>query len=202
MPAANRFWARPHVSVHPILCLALAVFVVPVHAGTLAGSFGGNATLTPTGSPGIFMQNLSFGGTDENFGAFAGSSQSTVDFSQPPQISVSNGMLSQSFAQLGSLFGTTTGSGIADGHGGATFTADFVITGGTGIFTNAVGEATVTGTITRTSPTTDTVDASYRGSFTVVPEPSTVALLVAGIAGLGLGWRRRQRDISARRVAG
>jgi len=80
-------------------------------------------------------------------------------------------------------FGTSTGTGTANGAGSATFTIGFVITGGTGIFDEAEGEVTLTGTITQTGPTTEAIrNGSYTGSFTIVPEPSTLGLFGAGLA--------------------
>jgi len=79
---------------------------------------------------------------------------STVDFSDPPTLVISDGTLTETFLS-GTLFGTSSGSGTASGLGTATFTIDFVITGGTGIFAGYTGEATLTGVITQTSPTTE-----------------------------------------------
>ena len=103
----------------------------------------------------------------------------------PPNIVISNGTITQNFGEHGNLFGTTSGDGSASGQGTATFVIDLVITGGTGLFLGASGEGRITGTITQTGPTTESVSASYTESFTA-PEPSTWVLLVAGVAGLGL----------------
>src|SRR5271165_3429943 len=150
-----------------LLLVSLAWLIVPAQAGSLGGSFDGVATLTPTGTPGIFIQNFAGDGTDATFGAFTATSQSTVDFTSPPSITITNGILTEVFAG-GDLFGTGSGSGTASGHGTATFTIDFIINGGTGIFEHQHGEAIITGTITQTSPTTEAIDATYTGSL--VPE--------------------------------
>jgi hypothetical protein len=61
-----------------------------------------------------------------------------------------------------------------------------VFTGGTGIFAGATGEAILHGTITQTSPTTETISlGNYTGTVnlvTVVPEPGTFALLAPAFA--------------------
>jgi hypothetical protein len=173
------------------LVVALGVLVVPVQADLITGTFEGDSTLTPTGTPGVFIQDFTGDGDDTTFGLFTPSSQSTIDFSVPPNILISNGTLLETFTN-GTLEGTSSGSGTASGKGTATFTIDFVITGGTGNFAGDTGEATLTGTITQTSPTTESISGSYTGSLTSVPEPSTLVLLTTGLlVGFGL-WRRRQ----------
>ena len=84
------------------------------------------------------------------------------------------------------LIGDGSGSGTGNGHGMATFTFDFLVTEGTGIFKGDKGNVTVTGAIVQTSPTTESVTASYTGSLTTVPEPSTLILFAAGFAALCL----------------
>ena len=156
----------------------LAALVIPLHATVLTGTFDGVGTLTPTGMPGIFTQNLTGDGTDAFFGAFTIAGQSTIDFSSPPQIVVTSGMVTLTFSN-GTLFGTTAGEGTANGMGMATFDGDFSITGGTGRFAGVTGDIMVNGTITRTSPTTEDINASYQGSIT--PEPSSLLLLATGL---------------------
>jgi hypothetical protein len=104
-------------------------------------------------------------------------------------------MLSETFAQ-GVLTGTTSGDGTASGHGTASFAIDFVITGGTGVFAGTSGAATLTGTITTTSATTESITGTYAGSITLVPEPKTTILLASGglgVIGLAVLLRRHCR---------
>jgi hypothetical protein len=178
----NRFPAMALIVVSGVMTSA--------KAAAISGSFDGVSTITPTGTPGVFTQSFSGDGDDTTYGSFTPTSTSTVDFSNPPNIVITNGMISLAFSN-GTLVGTSSGTGKGNGQGVATFTADFVITGGTGIFANDIGNVMVTGTITTTSPTTEAIDASYTGSLTTVPEPSTVLLMAAGMA--GVVWRRRNQ---------
>ncbi len=182
----------------------LAAFVImvglafPVQAGSITGTLSGDSTLTLTGTPSVYVQNFTGDGDDTTYGSFTAQSQSTIDFSKPPAITISDGMLSLNFSQ-GIWFGTTSGDGTASGNGTATFSVDFVITGGTGLFAGATGEATITGTITSTSSTTESITGSYVGSLTLVPEPSTLALLAPAVAvGAVVVVRGRRREIMAR----
>jgi hypothetical protein len=160
--------------------LVMGGLVVPVQAGSLMGTFDGTATLTPTGTPGVYIQNFSGDGDDNTYGSFTPSSSSTIDFSNPPKVTVTDVMFSAVFSQ-GSLFGTGSGSGSGNGHGMATFTADIVFTGGTGLFLNATGSMTIKGKLTLTGPTTVVVsDGSYVGNFTV-PEPGSLGMLAPAL---------------------
>jgi hypothetical protein len=185
--------SRPS-AVTLIAVVMMGGFALPVRGGVISGTLSGDSTLTPTGTPGVFVQNFTGDGDDATFGSFTPQSLSTIDFSHPPDILISNGNLTETFTQ-GTLLGTTSGSGTASGHGTATFSIDVVFTGGTGLFAGATGEATITGTITSTSPTTESITGSYAGSLsTAVPEPSTLTLLapVAAVAAVVVVLRRRR----------
>jgi len=126
------------------------------------------------------------------FGAFTATSISTVDFTNPPTILITDAKLTQTFSD-GSLFGTGSGKGTANGHGSATFTSEFEITGGTGMFEKRHGDVIITGTITQLSPLTEAVNATYTGTL-VTPEPSSLSLLFLG-AGFGYRLIVRKRQI-------
>jgi hypothetical protein len=184
-----------------IFILASAVIPAPVRAGTIiSGTFSGDATLTLTGTPGVYLQNFTGDGDDATYGSFTPNSQSTVDFSHPPKLDFSNGSITEVFAN-GTLFGTSSGDGTGNGQGSATFTIDFVITGGTGIFKGDAGEATLTGTITQNSATTETIsNGSYTGTLTSAPVPPTWTMLIAGLLGLGF-FAHRGRKIGSPAIA-
>jgi hypothetical protein len=185
---------NPRALAAPLLFFVVTVcLIVPAYASSIEGSFDGTATLTPTNTPGVFIQNFMGDGTDNTFGAFDVTSMSTVDFSNPLDIVITDGMLSQIFAG-GSLFGTGSGTGLGNGHGMATFTIDFVITGGTGIFFGDHGTATIMGDITQTGPLTEAIsNATYRGTL-VTPEPSSLGLLFLG-ASMGYRFLVKKRSI-------
>jgi hypothetical protein len=93
----------------------LVGLVATVKGELISGTLEGNSTLTPTSMPGVFVQNLTGEGDDTSFGSFIPQSQSTIDFSHPPHITISDGMLTEMFQQ-GTLMGTTSGDG-DDGEG-------------------------------------------------------------------------------------
>ena len=97
-----------------LLALVMAGFALPVHASTISGTLSGDATLTRTGTPGVFLQNFTGDGDDTVFGSFTPQSQSTIDFSHPRDIVVSDGMFLETFSD-GTLFGTSSGSGTLAG---------------------------------------------------------------------------------------
>jgi hypothetical protein len=187
----------PNVTV---LVMVFGILAAPVRAGIITGSFDGVSTLTPTDAPGIFIQHFTGDGDDTIFGAFAATSTSTINFSHPPNIVVTDVMLTQDFGDKGSLTGTGSGGATGNGQGVANFTFEFTVTGGTGIFAHDIGTVTVTGTITQDSPTMESIDAAYTGSLASVPEPSILILTAAGLIGCGL--RRKASRLSGIRRSG
>ena len=161
-----------------LLLVSFALLIVPAQASVLLGVLDGTATLTPTNTPGVYIQNFVGDGTDATFGAFNVTSQSTVDFTNPPSIVITGAMLTDIFAG-GTFTGTGSGGGTANGQGSATFTINFILTGTTGIFEHQTGTATIIGTITKTGPLTETIDATYTGNIGT-PEPSSMSLLLLG----------------------
>jgi hypothetical protein len=166
-----RYWIRPLFPPLVVLCC----FALPLTAEVISGTLSGDSTLTPTGSPGVYTQNLSGTGVDALLGNFDFTSMSTVDFSGPPSIAISNGTFTETFGD-GTLFGTSSGDGLGSGKGTATTEIDLVFTGGTGKFAGLTGEATFTGTITQNSATTESISGNYVGTL---PEPSGVPMLAS-----------------------
>src|SRR5262249_45708764 len=175
-----------------IAVVALGWLVVPARADLiLSGDAEGDGVLTPTGPPGMFLQQLTGEGDDMTLGPFTIQSQAMIDFSQPPSLVVPTGMATLIFSQ-GRLFGTSYGRGTASSPGTATLEVELVFTGGRGLFTGATGGLTITGTIVSTGPTTDHVTATYVGSVAVVPEPGSLTLFALGAAtGVGVLVRAR-----------
>ena len=104
------------------LLVGVAMSVVPIHAGTLGGTFDGDATLTPNGTPGFYTQNFTGDGVDAAFGAFTVTATSMIDFSSAPDIMFTNGSIIETFSgSSGEFFGTSSGSGTGNGHGRSQF---------------------------------------------------------------------------------
>ena len=91
------------------------------------------------GWPGIYTKNFTGDGTDDIYGAFTPSSNSTVNFSKSASDPVQRVVYSWIPLRTEPCSAPVRGHGIGNGSGMATFTIDFVITGGTGIFAEVTG---------------------------------------------------------------
>ncbi len=164
--------------------------VATVHASTISGALTGTSTLTPTATPGVYTQNFTGDGVDVTYGSFTPTGTSTIDFSNPPNITVSSGIFLETFSQ-GTLFGTDTGSGTASGTGTAALSLVFSITGGTGIFAGATGDIVASVVVTSAGPATESESGTYAGSLSLAaPEPGSLILLTSA-AMLAFCLRRR-----------
>jgi hypothetical protein len=112
------------------------------HANTIniSGTFDGDSILTLTANPGVYAQNFSGDGDDTTYGSFTPTSESTVDFSNPPAITISDGTFLETFSK-GTLFGVSSGGGTASGHGTATVTLDLIFKVGTGLFAGTMARS-------------------------------------------------------------
>jgi hypothetical protein len=189
---------RRSITLPVVALVVLGGLAAPARAGSISGQVSGDTTITPIGSN-VFIQNFSGEGDDTLLGSFTMESQSTINFSNPLDIIISNGTCSQTFAE-GTLFGTCSGSGTTIGMGTGTFETEIVFTGGTGLFAGATGGMTVTGTIESTGPTTGEITGSYVGTLSSVPEPGGLALLVPALAvGACVQVFERRRKIRSHR---
>ena len=177
-----------------LLVLGFGADAVKADSIPVSGTLMSTATITPTGTLGVFDVNSTGSGTDSLSGAYTTTSMYIVTFTSPTT-NIFSGSFVNVFSQ-GTTFGTFTGSGTATGADTSTITEDGLTTGGTGIFAGITGKFTVTGTATQTGPTTNSFTGTYTGSITT-PEPSSLALMLAGIGLLPLMRKRLTRGRQA-----
>ena len=130
-------------------------------------------------------------------GSFQSSGFQDSDFTDPLHQIVSNGHFTQDYGSGNTLFGTFTGSATATGATGGTFILAVPFIGGTGALSEVIGgSGTATGMFEFVSTNPDqtqnfTYALSLTGNVEIVPEPSTLLLLISALAGLvGVVWRR------------
>lgn len=149
----------------------------------VSGTLTGTSTLTATSNPDVFDSSFTGTGVDSVSGDYTTTNAGTITFTSPTTF-ISSGTF-MDFLAGGTTFGTFSGMGTVTATGSDITLLDLV-TGGTGIFAGETGEITVTGTSTTAGAFTGT----YTG-FITTPEPSSLALMLAGIGLLPLMRKRR-----------
>lgn len=121
------------------------------------------------------------------------SSSQVVDFTLP--IPALNGTITFTAANGDKLFATSTGIPGAPINGSASLAGlSLIFNGGTGLFANVYGTLTITaGKATFTSATGGVGEFTFGGAGSTVPEPATLLLLGAGLAGIAATLRRRKK---------
>lgn len=121
------------------------------------------------------------------------SSFQVVDFTLP--VPALNGTITFTAANGDKLFVTSTGIPGAPINGSASLVGlSLILNGGTGLFANIYGTVTITaGSATFTSPAGGVGEFTFRGTASTVPEPATLFLLGAGLAGIAATLRRRKK---------
>ena len=181
-----------------IALLMMGALALPAQADTIptSGTVTGNSTLTATANPFVFGTNFIGSGVDAVSGNFNGTNMGTTTFNSTFTSFTSSGTFIDVFAG-GTVFGTFTENGTVTGATTSTITLDSVTTGGTGMFQGDTGESFVMGTNTTTN--SPMFIGTYTGFINTVPEPSSLALMLAGIGFLPLmrkRWASRLRPAS------
>jgi len=148
----------------------------------VSGTLTGTSTTTATSNPAVFDSSFTGSGVDSVSGPYTTANTSTITFTSSTTF-ISSGTFTDMLAG-GTLFGAFFGVGTVTATGSDITLLD-LFTGGTGIFAGDTGEVTVTGTSTTTGAFTGT----YTG-FITTPEPSSLALMLAGIGLLPLMRKR------------
>jgi len=180
-----------HMSVLKSACSSFAVGILlctvaaPVHAVTIEfsgnrQSSGGGAPFPDARCPTGALLVIPPGDGTSNLGPFTHDDSHCINTGV-----VYDGRFNWDFGAGHSILGTFTGSVTFP-----TFSETFVLTGGTGRYYMASGSFLGTGTVTP-GPAGTSTSMDFLGRLTLVPEPGSLALLLAGLAGLGLSRRRR-----------
>lgn len=187
----------------PTFCglAALASFAMPASAATMA--FTGTRTNADTpGAPSarcgtrltISIRNstASTSTGTSNFGAFDPTLSHCIQLPLPAPYDLGEFLFD--FASGNTLFGTYTGLLTFNAPGIFDNVQNYVITGGTGLFTGATGTFVGTGTLGFTTGV-PRGEQSFRGTINVspVPEAATWTMMIVGFGAVGTACRRRRR---------
>lgn len=141
------------------------------------------------GPPNSLISGL-FGVGTSNLGAFTTIESNCLN---PITGSLFNGLFTFQFTDGSTFFGTASGIvALPPVDGSTTNSFLYIITGGTDLFTGASGQLEVDGIVRFNPDGTTSNTFTYVGAISTVPEPSTVLLVGAGLAGLAASARRRR----------
>jgi len=177
----------PQVVFGSLAAAALFVCsVAPAHAVTIEfsgtrDSFNGTPPISNPAVCGadLFIQ-IPTGPGDSNLGAFTHNDSHCVAAG-----TVFDGVFNWDFGLGDTLTGTFSGTFTPPN-----FIENFTITGGTGRFADATGSFLGTGTVTFPPTGGPNTHMDFEGRITIVPEPSTLGLLVLCLFGLVVVRRR------------
>jgi hypothetical protein len=125
-----------------------------------------------------------------NFGTFTSTQSHCI--TPPLPASFNNGLFTWTFASGSTLTGTYTGAVTASGTPGVFGdTENYLVTGGTGLFTGATGNITGIGALTFPPNALPFANVNLSGTVTTTPEPATMLLLGTGLAGVAARLRKR-----------
>jgi hypothetical protein len=163
-----------------------------------SGSF---QNVTPPGAPGgrcgpppiltlTFAPEATSGVS--NLGAFTVSASHCV-LPTPPVTNYGDGEFTWFFGSGDELHGTYTGVFTILPGGTAQTVQNYLVTGGAGRFNGASGAFQHQGTVAFGPGGVTTGEATFEGSITTVPEPSTWGMMLLGFGAMGAAVRQKRR---------
>ncbi len=189
-----------HLAVFVLVTLCFGILMT-AKADTITFSVTGTGISVPTAPPTPTNIDFSFNATyDSPLGTLSIAALGSVNLTvvNPDGSNPNAGTFTFSVPGGDSFAGTFVGSiQQATAQGDTTYLLNYTIISGTGIFTGATGTGTSAGDLNViTGATTDrlTLTILAPGLTAPVPEPATMLLLGAGLAGVGAVTRKRRKD--------
>ncbi|MDT0213140.1 hypothetical protein Q9R29_04505 [Rothia sp. ARF10] len=151
-----------------LAALAAVLFTAPPAAAAeprpFTSDFTIEASFAPMPVPGVFAVTTSGAGHASHLGKVTVSSSETLDFvSSPGTVTLDDGRLVMTAANGDQLYWSYEGTGSApDENGESALAGTFVITGGTGRFSDAAGDGSLHGT---GNAVTGMASLTYHGSI-------------------------------------